>query len=166
MFDHFRALFVWTFQMHVLILYLLPFTIRLRYLIDQNIPLMMIFSLEMIQSFSFGYSVHYSARLNRIPRMVMRHSISIIYPSGVISFDVSEKEVFRRKTRLEFFRIADVRHSLIIICMTLVAILMAPITWYLWIYTGSANANFYFAMTMVFNVAQVRRTAMRKFSIG
>ncbi len=31
MFDHFRALFVWTFQMHVLLLYLLPFTIRLRY---------------------------------------------------------------------------------------------------------------------------------------
>lgn len=51
----------------------------------------------------------------------------------------------------------DVRHSLIIMCMALVAFLMAPITWYLWIYTGSANANFYFAMTMVFNVAQVRR---------
>jgi hypothetical protein len=31
MFDHFRSLFVWTFQMHVLILYLFPFTIRLRY---------------------------------------------------------------------------------------------------------------------------------------
>ncbi len=55
------------------------------------------------------------------------------------------------------FLCIDVRHSLIIICMTLVAILMAPITWYLWIYTGSANANFYFAMTMVFNVAQVRK---------
>jgi len=38
--------------------------------------------------------------------------------------------------------------------MIIVAVLMAPITWYLWIYTGSANANFYFAMTMVFNVAQ------------
>ena len=54
----------------------------------------------------------------------------------------------------------DVRHSLVIICMMLVAILMAPITWYLWIYTGSANANFYFAMTMVFNVAQVGRDAV------
>lgn len=32
MFDHFRSLFVWTFQMHVLVLYLLPFSIRLRYL--------------------------------------------------------------------------------------------------------------------------------------
>ena len=40
--------------------------------------------------------------------------------------------------------------------MILVAFLMTPITWYLWIYTGSANANFYFAMTLVFNVAQVR----------
>mgnify|MGYP002377851119 CR=1 FL=1 len=30
MFDHFRSLFVWTFQMHVLVLYLLPFSIRLR----------------------------------------------------------------------------------------------------------------------------------------
>ncbi|CAF0843064.1 unnamed protein product [Didymodactylos carnosus] len=48
----------------------------------------------------------------------------------------------------------DIRHSLVVVCMMLVAFLMAPICWYLWIYTGSANANFYFAMTMVFNVAQ------------
>ncbi len=49
------------------------------------------------------------------------------------------------------------RHSLAIVCMMIVAILMTPITWYLWIYTGSANANFYFAMTLLFNVAQVRK---------
>jgi len=45
--------------------------------------------------------------------------------------------------------------------MVLVAVLMAPITWYLWLYAGSANANFYFAMTMVFNVAQVRSVCLR-----
>jgi phosphatidylinositol glycan class U len=45
--------------------------------------------------------------------------------------------------------------------MVLVATLMAPITWYLWIYAGSANANFYFAMTMVFNVAQVKKFIKR-----
>jgi phosphatidylinositol glycan class U len=38
--------------------------------------------------------------------------------------------------------------------MVLVAVLMAPITWHLWIYAGSVNTNFYFAMTLVFNVAQ------------
>ena len=119
--------------------------------------------LEMIQSFSSGYSVHYSVLSNRILPMVMLHSISIIYPSGVISFDVSSRKILSNRIGLIFF-IEDVRHSLIIICMILVATLMAPITWYLWIYTGSANANFYFAMTMVFNVAQVRKIHREKLS--
>ncbi|CAF0808421.1 unnamed protein product [Adineta steineri] len=47
-----------------------------------------------------------------------------------------------------------VRQGLVITCMMIVAALMAPVTWYLWIYAGSANANFYFAMTFIFNIAQ------------
>lgn len=115
----------------------------------------------MIQYFFFGFYVHYSVHLNHILLMVMLLSISIIYQYGVFFFDVSENYLLIKENNFDFFfQNIDVRHSLIIICMTIVAILMAPITWYLWIYTGSANANFYFAMTMVFNVAQVRRNSM------
>ena len=113
----------------------------------------------MIRSFSSGFSVLSSALSNRILPMAMLRSISIIYPSGVFSFAVSSTQ----EKDVHFLSLCsiDVRHSLIIMCMSLVAFLMAPITWYLWIYTGSANANFYFAMTMVFNVAQVRRCCTR-----
>lgn len=119
MFDHFRSLFVWTFQMHVLLLYLFPFAIRLR-----KDPIFFFWLLCAVFCTFKSYPAYGDATFyfNYLP---------------IWSF------LFRY-----------VRHSLIIICMMLIAILMAPITWYLWIYTGSANANFYFAMTMVFNVAQ------------
>jgi len=39
--------------------------------------------------------------------------------------------------------------------MYCVGIVMAPVLWYLWIYAGSANANFYFAITLVISTAQV-----------
>jgi len=119
MFDHFRSLFVWTFQMHVLILYLLPFTIRLR---NDSTFLFWLFCALFCTFKSYPAYGDAAFYFNYLP---------------IWSY------LFRY-----------VRHSLIIICMILVAFLMAPITWYLWIYTGSANANFYFAMTMVFNVAQ------------
>ncbi|CAF0780998.1 unnamed protein product [Adineta steineri] len=119
MFDHFRSLFVWTFQMHVLLLYIFPFTIRLR-----NDPIFLFWLLCAIFCTFKSYPAYGDATFyfNYLP---------------IWSF------LFRY-----------VRHSLVIMCMILVAFLMAPITWYLWIYAGSANANFYFAMTMVFNVAQ------------
>ena len=39
--------------------------------------------------------------------------------------------------------------------MYCVGVVMAPVLWYLWIYAGSANANFYFAITLVISTAQV-----------
>lgn len=39
--------------------------------------------------------------------------------------------------------------------MFCVGIVMAPVQWYLWIYAGSANANFYFAITLVISAAEV-----------
>jgi len=119
MFDHFRSLFVWTFQIHVLLIYLIPFAVRLR---DDKIFLFWLLCAVFCTFKSYPAYGDCAFYLNYLP---------------VWSF------LFRY-----------VRHSLIVVCMVLVSLLMAPITWYLWIYTGSANANFYFAMTMVFNVAQ------------
>ena len=47
------------------------------------------------------------------------------------------------------------RNNFVVSCMFLVCAVMAPIQWHLWIYAGSANANFYFAITLVFSAAQV-----------
>ncbi|UJR37524.1 hypothetical protein I4U23_030226 [Adineta vaga] len=119
MFDHFRSLFVWTFQMHVLILYLFPFTLRLR-----NDPAFLFWLLCAVFCIFKSYPAY-----------------------GDIAFYINYLPIWS-------FVFRYLRNGLVIICMMLVAILMAPITWYLWIYTGSANANFYFAMTLVFNVSQ------------
>lgn len=32
---------------------------------------------------------------------------------------------------------------------------LAPILWYLWIVLGTANSNFYFGITLAFNIGQV-----------
>ena len=39
--------------------------------------------------------------------------------------------------------------------MFLLSSALCPVLWYLWIHTGSANANFFFAMTLTYALAQV-----------
>ena len=39
--------------------------------------------------------------------------------------------------------------------MFVVGVVLAPLMWYLWIAAGSANANFYFAITLVICASQV-----------
>lgn len=43
-------------------------------------------------------------------------------------------------------------------CVLLMCTALFPVLWHLWINAGSANANFYFAITLVFNIAQVKYT--------
>jgi phosphatidylinositol glycan class U len=40
-------------------------------------------------------------------------------------------------------------------CFFIATTVLAPIQWYLWIYSGSANANFYFGVTIAFGTAQI-----------
>ncbi|XP_071785592.1 phosphatidylinositol glycan anchor biosynthesis class U protein-like [Asterias amurensis] len=47
------------------------------------------------------------------------------------------------------------RNSLVIGVMFVLSSILAPILWQLWIYSGSANANFFFAFTLVYNTAQI-----------
>ncbi|EDO41565.1 predicted protein [Nematostella vectensis] len=47
------------------------------------------------------------------------------------------------------------RNAFLITCLLLFATFLAPIFWYLWIYAGSANANFFFAITLVYSTAQI-----------
>ena len=49
----------------------------------------------------------------------------------------------------------DLRFSLVVISMAVVSSIVGPILWHLWIHSGSANANFYFSMTLVYNLAQI-----------
>lgn len=47
------------------------------------------------------------------------------------------------------------RNLMVETVMYMVASLLAPILWHLWIYAASANANFYFAITLTYTTAQI-----------
>ncbi|KAL8599125.1 hypothetical protein ACOMHN_007841 [Nucella lapillus] len=47
------------------------------------------------------------------------------------------------------------RNVLVVAVMYIVVAVVAPILWHLWIYAASANANFYFAITLLFSTAQI-----------
>ena len=49
----------------------------------------------------------------------------------------------------------DLRYTLVVVCMFLIASILCPVLWYLWIHAGSANANFFFAITLTYALAQV-----------
>ena len=51
--------------------------------------------------------------------------------------------------------LTDLRFTLITSGCVLVSSIAGPILWYLWIHVGSANANFFFSMTITYNIAQV-----------
>lgn len=40
-------------------------------------------------------------------------------------------------------------------CCFFVTTTLAPIVWHLWIYSGSANANFYFGVTLAYATAEI-----------
>ena len=54
--------------------------------------------------------------------------------------------------------IIDLRYTLVVLCMFLIASVLCPVLWYLWIHVGSANANFFFATTLTYALAQVIQT--------
>ena len=65
--------------------------------------------------------------------------------------------------RVPFFRFSDLRNTLLITCMLLCSSFLAPVFWQLWIYAGSANANFFFAITLAYSTAQVTSVLMARW---
>jgi hypothetical protein len=51
---------------------------------------------------------------------------------------------------------AVLRNIFVLTCIIIVCSLLFPVLWHLWIYAGSANSNFFYAITLTFNVGQVR----------
>ncbi|XP_064393802.1 phosphatidylinositol glycan anchor biosynthesis class U protein-like [Halichondria panicea] len=47
------------------------------------------------------------------------------------------------------------RYTLVVVVMFLASSLLCPVLWHLWIHAGSANANFFFAMTLTYSLAQI-----------
>ena len=54
----------------------------------------------------------------------------------------------------------DLRYTLVVLSMFLACSVLCPVLWYLWIHAGSANANFFFAITLTYALAQVRENVV------
>lgn len=50
--------------------------------------------------------------------------------------------------------------------MLIVCSVLFPVLWHLWIYAGSANSNFYYAITLTFNIGQVSGARERRLPFG
>lgn len=120
MFDHFRELFLYTFQLNTTILYLLPLT------------------------FTF----------KDCPEFLLTVLLSLItifrsYPCiGDVAFYMALIPMWKRVTPF-------MSHNFIVVATFLVTSVLGPTVYHLWMYANSANANFYFGVTLVFCTANI-----------
>lgn len=77
----------------------------------------------------------------------MHRSFSQHYRSTVMSFRVSETP--QRPILTNF---AVMRYSFFAVAALFYATLLGPAFYYLWIYAGSGNANFFYAITLVWSL--------------
>ncbi|KAK9465040.1 GPI transamidase subunit PIG-U [Lipomyces arxii] len=116
MFDFFRPLFTYVFQLYSLI-YVLPITIRLH-----KQPLFAMTTILGITAISKPY-----------PEM------------GDLAVYISLLSVF-------YYLFPNIRYVLLSAFVVLHSLVLAPSFYHLWIYLGSGNANFFYAITLVYTV--------------
>lgn len=49
----------------------------------------------------------------------------------------------------------DMKQGLLVACVFISCTVLAPLMWQMWIILGTANSNFYFGVTLAYNVGQV-----------
>uniref|UniRef100_A0A182UUT0 Uncharacterized protein n=1 Tax=Anopheles merus TaxID=30066 RepID=A0A182UUT0_ANOME len=120
MFDHFRTLFLYSFQINATLLYLFPLTFKLH-----KEPIM-------LATMLIGLAAVFRS-----------------YPCiGDVSFYLALIPLWKS---ISMF----MKNNFIVGATMLVTSVLAPTVWHLWIYNNSANANFYFGVTLIFCTAQI-----------
>ncbi|XP_050294955.1 phosphatidylinositol glycan anchor biosynthesis class U protein [Anthonomus grandis grandis] len=120
MFDHFRDLFIYSFQINATILYLVPLSVRFR-----NTPFILTFALLFLITIFKSY-----------PCLSDLGFVLSLLPNFLHLFPFCQQ-------------------GFIIGVMLLMTTCLAPVLWHLWIYSASANANFYFGVTLAHAIAQI-----------
>ncbi|KAG5274370.1 hypothetical protein AALO_G00135370 [Alosa alosa] len=130
-----------------------------------NIGLFWYFFAEMFEHFRlfficvfqiniFFYSIPLSIKLKDHPVFLMFMQIAVIsifksYPTvGDIALYMAFLPVWNHLYRF-------LRNIFLVCCVLLACSALFPVLWHLWIYAGSANSNFYYAITLLFNLAQI-----------
>ncbi|XP_053994762.1 phosphatidylinositol glycan anchor biosynthesis class U protein [Hylaeus volcanicus] len=120
MFEHFRWLFIASFQINVSLLYIVPLALRLR-----HDPMLLAFSYLAIAAIFKSYPC-----------------------IGDVGFYMSLLPLWKHLFQYT-------QQGFIVGCFMLFCTVFAPTVWYQWIYSRSANANFYFGVTLAFAIAQI-----------
>ncbi|ELW69580.1 Phosphatidylinositol glycan anchor biosynthesis class U protein [Tupaia chinensis] len=130
-----------------------------------NIGLFWYFFAEMFEHFSlffvcvfqinvFFYTIPLAIKLKEHPIFFMFIQIAIIsifksYPTvGDVALYMAFFPVWNHLYRF-------LRNIFVLACIIIVCSLLFPVLWHLWIYAGSANSNFFYAITLTFNVGQI-----------
>uniref|UniRef100_UPI00398F19D1 phosphatidylinositol glycan anchor biosynthesis class U protein n=1 Tax=Pristiophorus japonicus TaxID=55135 RepID=UPI00398F19D1 len=130
-----------------------------------NIGLFWYFFAEMFEHFRlffvcvfqinvFFYTLPLSVRLRDHPMFFMFIQIAIIaifksYPTvGDVALYMAFLPMWSHLYRF-------LRNIFVVTCMLISSSVLFPVLWHLWIYAGSANSNFYYAITLAFNVGQI-----------
>eukprot|EP00026_Physarum_polycephalum_P009122 Phypoly_transcript_09234.p1 GENE.Phypoly_transcript_09234~~Phypoly_transcript_09234.p1 ORF type:complete len:404 (+),score=53.27 Phypoly_transcript_09234:174-1214(+) len=112
------------------------------------------FFLFSFQFHPFIYIIPLTARLSNHPFFLFWTLLAIsctfkAYPAlGDFSLPLALLPLFHRIV----YRLA---YPIVVVVVMIVVVVLAPIIWHMWIYTGGGNANFYYAVTLVFTLAQV-----------
>ncbi|XP_043267801.1 phosphatidylinositol glycan anchor biosynthesis class U protein [Venturia canescens] len=120
MFEHFRWLFIASFQINVSLLYIVPLALRLR-----RDPMLLAFSYLAIGAIFKSYPC-----------------------LGDVGFYMALLPLWKHLFQ-------HMQQGFIVGCFMLFCTVFAPTVWHQWIYARSANANFYFGVTLAFAIAQI-----------
>lgn len=141
-FEHFRWLFIASFQINVSLLYIVPLALRLR-----HDPMLLAFSyLAVIAIFkSYPCIGDVGFYMSLLP--LWKHLFQCKYISylNIKYYNICKNDFF----------FTDTQQGFIVGCFMLFCTIFAPTVWYQWIYSRSANANFYFGVTLAFAIAQI-----------
>jgi GPI-anchor transamidase subunit U len=131
MFDSFRSFFLVVFQLHLLI-YPVPISLRLH-----SAPMAVITTLTGLISIFKSYPS--IADLSLYLGLLSQHT-----------------EIFSRPPPLKLpILTSDMRYLFLSFSMLAYATFLGPAFLHLWLYAGSGNANFFYAITLVYSLAQV-----------
>ena len=136
MFEHFRLFFVCTFQLNCFV-YVYPLAARLKNQVRFHILTYFSTVLMHFQPFLLSLS------------LIALTAIFKSYPSyGDVGFYMALLPTVS-------YLFPYMKQNFIVANTFIATSILGPVLYQLWIYNGSANANFYFAITLVFSTAQI-----------
>ncbi|XP_014255286.1 phosphatidylinositol glycan anchor biosynthesis class U protein [Cimex lectularius] len=126
MFEHFRLLFIYSFQLNATLLYLAPLSFRFH-----SNPMLLATSLTALITVFKSYPC-----------------------LGDVGFYMSLLPMWKHLFNSKLV-VPDLQQMFVILCSLIITSILGPTVWHLWIYSRSANANFYFGVTLAFATAQI-----------